>query len=389
MPDPSNASTDNASTDARAPGDPVWIDTPAALGAALATRPERVGLDTEFIRERTYWPKLALVQIALEAEGATRILLVDALVPGMDAALAALLHDRAVLKVMHSPSEDLVAFSHHCGALPDPLFDTQAAAALAGMDAGMGYQRLVEQVTGVLLPKGETRSDWMRRPLSPAQLGYAADDVRHLFALHDELEARLRELGRLDWLADDAARTIERAASTDAERWPHLSLRAAQFLDPAAQQRLLRLLRWREARARETDRPRTWILDNELANALARQPPRDEAELQSRLDAHPKAPRKLAGVVWRVLNDPLPDEAELPDASRLERLDKQRLKALKTAVAARAAELGVPEGVLASRKHLEALLLDPGHWPPALEGWRREQLEPVFSPVLSGNGTGG
>ncbi|WP_052347246.1 ribonuclease D [Novilysobacter defluvii] len=389
MPDSSNTSADNASPGVRAPVDPVWVDTPAALEAALATRPARVGLDTEFIRERTYWPKLALVQIALEAEGATRILLVDALVPGMDAALAALLHDRAVLKVMHSPSEDLVAFSHHCGALPDPLFDTQAAAALAGMDAGMGYQRLVEQVTGVLLPKGETRSDWMRRPLSPAQLGYAADDVRHLFALHDELETRLRELGRLDWLADDAARTLERAAGTDAERWPHLSLRAAQFLEPAAQQRLLRLLRWREARARETDRPRTWILDNELANALARQPPRDEAELQSRLDAHPKAPRKLAGVVWRVLNEPLSDEAELPDASRLERLDKQRLKALKTAVAARAAELGVPEGVLASRKHLEALLLDPGHWPAALEGWRREQLEPVLAPILAGSGTGG
>ena len=384
MPDSSNTSADTP-----APGDPVWIDTPAALEAALATRPARVGLDTEFIRERTYWPKLALVQVALEVEGGTRILLVDALVPGMDAALAGLLRDRAVLKVMHSPSEDLVAFSHHCGALPDPLFDTQAAAALAGMDAGMGYQRLVEQVTGVLLPKGETRSDWMRRPLSPAQLGYAADDVRHLFAIHDELDRRLRGLGRLEWLADDAARTVERAASADAERWPHLSLRASQFLEPAAQQRLLRLLRWREARARETDRPRTWILDNELANALARQPPRDEAALQSRLDAHPKAPRKLGSVIWRVLNEPLPDEADIPDASRIERLDKQRLKSLKAAVAARAAELGVPEGVLASRKHLEALLLDPGHWPAALEGWRREQLEPVLAPILAGSGTGG
>ena len=383
MPDSSNASGDIP-----VPSEPVWIDTPAALDAALSTRPARVGLDTEFIRERTYWPKLALVQVALEDGGSTRILLVDALVPGMDAVLAGLLRDTSVLKVMHSPSEDLVAFSHHCGAVPDPLFDTQAAAALAGMDAGMGYQRLVEQVTGVLLPKGETRSDWMRRPLSPAQLGYAADDVRHLFAIHDELESRLRELGRLDWLAGDAARTVERAATAETERWPHLSLRAAQFLEPAAQQRLLRLLRWREARARETDRPRTWILDNELANALARQPPRDEAELQSRLDAHPKAPRKLAAALWRVLNEPLPDEADLPDASRLERLDKQRLKALKAAVAARAAELDLPEGVLASRKHLEALLLDPGHWPPALEGWRREQLEPVLSPILAGSRTG-
>lgn len=383
MPHPSNTSSNTP-----APTDPSWIDTPALLEAELARRPTRVGLDTEFIRERTYWPKLALVQVALEVDGAIRILLVDTLVPGMDRVLAQLLRDPAVLKVMHSPSEDLVAFSHYCDTLPAPLFDTQAAAALAGMDAGMGYQRLVEQVTGVLLPKGETRSDWMRRPLSPAQLGYAADDVRHLFAIHDELEGRLHGLGRLDWLAADAARTVERAGNADAERWPHLSLRAAQFLDPEAQRRLLRLLRWREARARETDRPRTWILDNELANALARQPPRDEAELQSRLDAHPKAPRKLAGLVWRVLNEPLPDEAALPDASRIERLDKQRMKALKAAVATRAAELGLPEGVLASRKHLEALLLEPGHWPEALEGWRREQLEPVLAPILAGTATG-
>ena len=367
--------------------DPIWIADPAQLDAHLELRPARVGLDTEFIRERTYWPKLALVQVALEVGDTLRILLVDPLAKGMDEAIARLLRDPAILKVMHSPSEDLVAFSHECGALPDPLFDTQAAAALAGFDAGMGYQRLVEQVTGVVLAKGETRSDWLRRPLSPAQLGYAADDVRHLFALHDEIGHRLGELGRSEWLAGDARRTLERAAA-DAERWPHLSVRAAQFLEPAAQHRLLRLLRWREARARETDRPRTWILDNELANALARQPPRNLAELQARLDAHPKAPRKLAAALWQALNEPLPDEADAPDASGVERLDKQRLKALRSAVASRAAELGLSEGVLASRKQLEALLLAPGEWPEALEGWRREQLEPVLAPLLASPGSG-
>lgn len=382
MPQPSNDSSTVQ------PSDPIWISEPAALATQLARPLARVGLDTEFIRERTYWPKLALVQIALEVDGGLRILLVDTLEPGMAEPIARLLRDRTVLKVMHSPSEDLVAFSHDCGALPDPLFDTQAAAALAGMDAGMGYQRLVEQVTGVLLPKGETRSDWLRRPLSPAQLGYAADDVRHLFALHDELDRRLGELDRCEWLAADARRTLERAAAPESERWPHLSLRAAQFLDPPAQQRLLRLLRWREAYARETDRPRTWILDNELANALARQPPPDPAGLQARLDAHPKAPRKLGQLIWKVLNEPLPDEADAPDASGIERLDKQRMRAVKDAVAARGRELGLPDGVLASRKHLEALLLAPGQWPGALEGWRREQLEPVLAPLLAGTGKG-
>src|SRR3546814_18186797 len=107
---------------------------------------------------------------------------------------------------MHSPSEDLVAFMHACGAAPQPLFDTQAAAALAGIAAGIGYQRLVQDVLGVALAKGETRSDWLRRPLSPTQLEYAADDVRHLFALHDALAARLQELGRETWLREDCAR---------------------------------------------------------------------------------------------------------------------------------------------------------------------------------------
>src|SRR5690606_4714675 len=137
---------------------PAWIDNPDFLLDRLQAAPPRIGLGTEFIRERTYWPRLALVQMALGAE----ILLVDPLVPGMPEALAAWLRAPGVLKVMHSPSEDLVAFKYTCAALPQPLYDTQAAAALAGLGPGMGYQKLVEHVTGIALPKGETRSDWLR-----------------------------------------------------------------------------------------------------------------------------------------------------------------------------------------------------------------------------------
>ena len=153
-----------------------WISDPAVLAAHLDHPPARVGLDTEFIRERTYWPQLALVQIAIRDE----ILLVDPLVPGMAAALAPLLSDRNVLKVMHSASEDLVALQRGCGVVPTPLFDTQIAAALANIGSGMGYQRLVQERLGIALSKGETRSDWLKRPLTEAQLEYAADDVLHL-----------------------------------------------------------------------------------------------------------------------------------------------------------------------------------------------------------------
>ena len=168
-----------------------WIDTPDALRARLANPPAVIGLDTEFIRERTYWPQLALVQVAL-GESEDDIVLIDPLVPGMCEALVPLLADASVLKVMHSASEDLVAFKCTCGTLPRPMYDTQLAAALDGSGAGLGYQKLVQLVTGVVLAKGETRSDWLRRPLSPAQLEYAADDVRHLAALHAATRERLR-----------------------------------------------------------------------------------------------------------------------------------------------------------------------------------------------------
>lgn len=358
-----------------------WIDHPDTLQRWLSTPPARIGLDTEFIRERTYWPKLALVQIALPAADGVEILLVDPLVPGMTQAIAPLLADASVLKIMHSPSEDLIALRHACGEVPRPLFDTQAAAALAGIGSGMGYQKLVAELTGVALAKGETRSDWMRRPLSPSQLEYAADDVAHLFEMHDALAQRLAGLGRQAWLEADMQRTVELAIEDAPETWPHLAMRSAQFLDTAAQARLLRLLRWRDAHARRVDLPRSWVLDNELAASLARNPPATREALSQAINAHPKGPRKLVDAVWTALATPLDDEAQAPDASLAERRDKARIKALQDAVSRRASELGLADGVLASRRMLEPLV-DTGRWPDTLQGWRREQLEPVLAPLI-------
>jgi ribonuclease D len=344
---------------------PHWIDTPAALQQHLQPHPTRIGLDTEFVRERTYWPQLALVQMAI----GDQILLIDPLAPGMTDALKAILADTSVLKIMHSASEDLVAFKFTCDTVPTPLFDTQIAAALAGVASGIGYQKLVEQITGVALPKGETRSDWLRRPLSPAQLEYAADDVEYLFALHDTLQEKLRAAGREDWLVQDCQRFTEQAALDEPERWPHLSMRSAQFLEPDAQRR------------------RSWILDNELAVMLARTPPTDRAALQSQLDSHPKAPRKLGDAIWNALTTPLDDEAQAPLARAARDSDKAALKQLQDAVSQRSAELGLPDGVLASRRYLE-ILLDTGQWPAALSGWRRIELEPVLAPLLNRSAPG-
>ncbi|MFC7521518.1 ribonuclease D [Xanthomonas populi] len=357
---------------------PHWITHPSELTDRLhAARPSRIGLDTEFIRERSYWPQLALVQMAIGEE----TLLIDPLIPGMNAALGQWLTATDIVKVMHSASEDLVTFKCACGVLPRPLFDTQIAAALAGVGGGIGYQKLVQEVTGTLLTKSETRSDWMRRPLSPAQLEYAANDVRYLFAIHDELTSRLTEQDRLGWLAEDAERLLATVEHDDGERWPHVSLRAAQFLEPAAQRRLLRLLRWRDLQARQSDRPRSWILDNELASQLARFPPDDLDALLRQFDKFPKAPRKLAAALWEALNTSLPDEDHAPLAQAATDGNKAVLKRLQDAVAQRSRELGLPDGILASRRHLETLI-EQHSWPAPLGQWRREVLEAQVMPLL-------
>lgn len=357
-----------------------WIDKADTLAAHLDAWKGQalVAMDTEFIRERTYYPQLALVQLAVPGE----VLLVDPLAPGVAAVLAGFLEDPSITKLMHSASEDLQALLRGCGAVPSPVFDTQVAAALAGMGSGLSYLKLVEQVTGLTLEKGETRSDWLRRPLSDSQLKYAADDVLHLHAVHAVVEPKLRALGRLDWLQADSERAIRNARLDVDDPNPHLAVRSAQSLDAAGQARLRRLLTWRDAEARRSDRPKSWVLDNELAVQLSRRPFDDFHRFSAVMDANPKAPRKARRELWDLVSVPLADgEADLPLNRSGEGLDKEKLKRMQEAVAALATGLDMPEGLLCARKHLEVLMEGRG-WPDALEGWRRSLLEPVLTPLL-------
>lgn len=358
----------------------LWIEHPDLLAERLDAWKGQplVAMDTEFIRERTYYPQLALVQLAVPGQ----VLLVDPTAAGMAQALAPFLADESTSKLMHSASEDLQALLRGCSVVPTPVFDTQVAAAMAGLGAGLSYLKLVEQITGVTLEKGETRSDWLRRPLSESQLKYAADDVLHLHAVHEALEKRLRELDRLPWLQADSERAIANARNDSDDPLPHLAIRSAQTLDRAGQARLRRLLRWRDAEARRSDRPKSWVLDNELAIQLSRRPFEDFHRFSGALDANPKAPRKARRELWDLLGPPLSDEELVLPLNRSgETLDKQKLKSMQEAVAKLAVSLEVPEGLLCARKHLE-LLLEGRGWPVALEGWRRTLLEPVLIPLL-------
>lgn len=337
-----------------------------------------VALDTEFIRERTYRPRLALVQI----ERAGRILLVDPLDLGDPEPLRELLADRNIEKRMHSASEDLEALLCHFGVLPEPLFDTQIAAALTGLGAGLSYQKLIQSLLGITLEKGETRSDWLARPLSESQCRYAADDVCHLGEAADRLDQRLRELGRRAWLEEDCARLLASAQAPD-DPHPHLAMRGAQRLDAQAQARLCRLLRWREQRASELDRPRRWLLENDLALDLSGRPPGSRGEFEQRLDAHPKGPRKLRGELWELISRPLDEvEQEVPLAQEPSPALRARVKRLQDAVARVAKGLDLPDTLLANRRSLEALAQEPDRWPAMLAGWRRELLfEPLQAAI--------
>lgn len=352
-----------------------WIDTPAALAAwmdASQSPTHLLGLDTEFMRTDTFRPRLALVQVNCDG----RIALLDSPALGAHAALAARLSDAAVLCVMHSASEDLEALAEILPQGPARLFDTQIAAALGGFGAGLSYQKLVALLLGIDLPKAETRSDWLKRPLSAAQLDYAAQDVVHLPELQARLAAKLDALGRSDWLAEDCRRLIDKVRRAEPDLQPQRAFRSAADWPRERQALLRRVLLWREASARALDKPRSWLLDDARALNLVATPPVDSNDLFERT----KGLRALRSAPRRELHDllqapPTPAELDitLPIPAPFTTAQKRLINDLRDDVAAIAAKHELPEGLLCPRRHLEALVGESA-WPAALEGWRRGLL---------------
>jgi ribonuclease D len=347
----------------------LWIDTATHL-VELAGRlhgASRVGLDTEFMRVNTFWPELALVQ--LQADGAP--VLVDPVGCGDLSALAPLLTDATRIKVMHSASEDLVALAPVAGAPLAGLFDTQVAATFAGLGAGIGYQRLVQTLLGIEIGKGETRSDWLQRPLTEQQKRYAAIDVVHLPAMHDLLAAKLEQRRMATWCQEDCDRLCAGAAPDDE---PHLAFTALWKSPPEVQARLRRLLRWREALARRINRPRAWIFDNALATSLVESPPADSDALSARMRGQRSFPRRELLPLFDLLGAPLTEEEQalppIPPPIRGE--PAQRMAQARDRVAARAAELDLPPALVCPRRMLEAWVR--GERSPELAGWRGEVL---------------
>ena len=290
---------------------------------------------------------------------------------------------------MHSASEDLEALATWSCPVAH-LFDTQIAASFAGLGAGLGYQKLVRELIGIEVPKGETRSDWLRRPLSAEQLEYAAQDVVHLPALHAELAARVERRGYAAWLEEDCNRLLERARQREPDPEPQTALRGAADWPRERQALLRRVLRWRDATARAINRPRPWLLDDAHALDLSARPPQDGNELAERSKGQRALRSAQRAELLDVLRAPLAadelDFAPIPQPPNAR--EKSVIAAMKQVVTARAAELDLPDGLLCARRHLETLLATR-RWPGALDGWRRGVLHDALIALLPDSGQTG
>ena len=341
----------------------------AELCARLSAQP-RIGLDTEFLRERTYHARLCLVQLAAPDEAVC----VDPLASAELAPLAALLAAPGTVKVMHASRQDLEVLYPLAG-LTRPVFDTQIAAALAGFPAQVGYAELARRLLGRELAKSHTRTDWSRRPLSPAQLEYALDDVRYLLPIATELEDSLARLGRLPWLQEELAALAEaRDFSVDPEAaWQRL--RGLRGLDPGRERLVRELAAWRERRALEHDRPRGWILEDGALREIVLRVPRTAAQLAAIPELPPGVVKHsgaelLACVAAAAIPDPAPRLPGRPQSDPQRNALVRKLGGISQAVAT---ELALVPEVLATRRELEQLA-DGRRDGALLRGWRRDVL---------------
>lgn len=354
-----------------------WINDIAALEAVCGdlASADAIGLDTEFMRVRTFWPELALVQIA---QGTSTALVDPVPLPDLACLARALVAPRPV-KVMHSASEDLIAFAR-IGASPVmPLFDTQIAAAFAGLGAGMGYQRLVHTLLGIELVKTETRSNWLLRPLTADQVRYAAADVAHLLPLHELLRETLATRGMLAWCMEDCMRLARNATAELAPANPHWDFRHAWRWTPEQQARLKRLLEWREALARAADRPRLWVLDNAVVADLIERPPTDGSGLRHRIASQRAFPRSEHATLFEQLTAPLTDQemAFAPIPVPLKGDGERAVAELRDRITALATRIDLPPALLLPRRLIEAVVR--AERPAELHGWRGEVLRDTLA----------
>lgn len=364
----------------------MYVDTPEALRALVDRfrQAPLVGIDTEFMRERTYFAKLCLVQVSTAEESA----IIDPIAVTDLSPLCELLTDRKVLKVLHAGTQDLEIFYRICGESTAPVFDTQVAATLAGFPQQVGYGALVHELLGVKLDKGDTYTDWGKRPLSTTQIEYALNDVRYLPEVHKLLTERLADGNRLAWLADDfsdleAEETYQLDETALWRRVKRVSSLNRRQLAIARE-----VTAWREREAMRRDVPRRWVLGDESIVEVARRAPATVDDAYAIRGVGDKVGRgAMSGLLAAVQAGVSCAEDDLPSLPKRKRPTGDvdgPVDLMVALVRLRARQNGVAMPLLASRDDLERLAAGERDSSPLLEGWRRTMVGNELVELIDG-----
>ncbi len=354
----------------------MTIITTTAELAAFCTRQAAtsfVTVDTEFMRETTYWPKVCLIQVA----GPDEAVAVDPLAEGIDMEpLFALLRNPDVLKVFHAARQDLEIFFRLMGEMPAPLFDTQIAAMVCGFGDQASYETLVSKLAGAQVDKSSRFTDWSRRPLTDKQAAYALSDVTHLRTVYRKLQTRLEKSGRLPWIADELANLADprHYAAKPEDAWLRLRPRSA---NPKFLGVLREVAAWREAEAQARDVPRNRVVRDEALLEIAGDPPANVDALArvrglSRGLAEGKFGDALLAAVARAKT--LPPDA-LPQTTREQVLPRgigPLVELLKVLLKLMCDKHDVAQKLIASSSDLDQIAADDNAKVAALNGWRRD-----------------
>jgi len=334
---------------------------------------EFVAVDTEFMRDKTYWPQLCLVQVAGPEEAAA----IDTLAPGIDLKpLYDLLADTAITKVFHAARQDMEVFYHLTDRLPTPIVDTQVAAMVCGFGDSVSYETLATKLASARIDKSSRFTDWARRPLSERQLAYALSDVTHLRLAYEKLRRRIEKTGRHGWFADEMAVLTDPKTyrANPQEMWRRLKVRSDK---PRFLALLRELAAWREEEAQKRNLPRNRIVKDETLIELAAHAPRNAEELGharglGRGFAESKQGSAILAAIERGLAVP---EAECPKPDPRPVLPAgigPLVELLKVLLKSKCEQHGVAQRLIASSDDLDLLAADDTADVPALHGWRRE-----------------
>ncbi|MCX5577024.1 ribonuclease D [Kaistia terrae] len=351
------------------------ITTTEDLAAACErlSKFEFVTVDTEFMRETTYWPKLCIIQIASTDEA----VVIDAEAPGLDLApFFALMAKESVVKVFHAARQDIEIVWHLGGILPHPIFDSQVAAMVCGFGESISYDQLVGRITGHPIDKSSRFTDWSRRPLTPQQIEYAIADVTHLRDVYLALKQKLDQENRNEWVAEEMSvlTSVDTYQVDPANVWKRLKMRIKKPLQLAV---LMEIAAWREREAQARDVPRGRILKDDAIYEIAEQHP-TTAEALARLRTIPRGFERsrtaedILEVVKKAVDLPKDKLPKVPKVKPASDGNGAAVDLLKVLLKMTSEEHGVAARVIATVDDLEAIAGDNNADVPPLHGWRRE-----------------